>query len=136
MFVHLTLLQSWWACKFEVTQLAACLPGLACGIGRHDMTQPAEDSVLSIGVPSLSILTTPSCQLQLSDRHCKHRVDTVLSAVVFHRVNPSALCIFISLWHIIVYAPMAHMVWHPTGLIRAFGVLDFAGECSQTCSYK
>jgi ammonia channel protein AmtB len=55
----------------------------------------------------------------------------VLFAVVFDRVNPSALCIFISLWHIVVYAPLAHMVWHPTGLIRQFGVLDFAGECSR-----
>lgn len=43
-------------------------------------------------------------------------------------MNPSALCIFIGLWHIIVYCPMAHMVWHPTGLIRKLGVLDFAGE--------
>jgi ammonia channel protein AmtB len=43
-------------------------------------------------------------------------------------VNPSALCIFIALWHIVVYCPLAHMVWYPTGLIKVFGVLDFAGE--------
>jgi hypothetical protein len=52
------------------------------------------------------------------------------------RVNPSALCIFIGLWHIIVYCPLAHMVWHPTGIIRGLGVLDFAGEahmCTLLC---
>eukprot|EP00877_Chromochloris_zofingiensis_P008504 jgi/Chrzof1/3907/Cz13g12260.t1 len=43
------------------------------------------------------------------------------------RVNFSALCLFIFLWHTIVYCPLAHMVWHPAGLIRTFGVLDFAG---------
>jgi ammonia channel protein AmtB len=50
-----------------------------------------------------------------------------------HSVNPSALCIFIALWHIVVYCPLAHMVWYPTGLIKVFGVLDFAGETQHTC---
>jgi Amt family ammonium transporter len=39
----------------------------------------------------------------------------------------SSLCIFIALWHVLVYCPLAHMVWYPTGLIRMFGVIDFAG---------
>jgi Amt family ammonium transporter len=43
------------------------------------------------------------------------------------RVNFGALCLFIGIWHILVYCPLAHMVWHPAGLIRNFGVLDFAG---------
>ncbi|KAI8462540.1 MAG: ammonium transporter [Monoraphidium minutum] len=43
------------------------------------------------------------------------------------RANVSALCIFCVFWHIIVYCPLAHMVWYPTGLIRTFGVPDFAG---------
>lgn len=58
-------------------------------------------------------------------RDVSHRV---LCCAVLHRVNPSALCIFISLWHIIVYCPLAHMVWHPTGIIKVLGVADFAGE--------
>ncbi len=45
------------------------------------------------------------------------------------RVNFGALCLFIGIWHILVYCPLAHMVWHPAGLIRNFGVLDFAGGC-------
>eukprot|EP00775_Hariotina_reticulata_P009992 gene9992-10147_t len=43
------------------------------------------------------------------------------------RVNPNALILFVSLWHLVLYCPLAHMVWHPSGLIRTFGVLDFAG---------
>ncbi|WIA23172.1 hypothetical protein OEZ86_010065 [Tetradesmus obliquus] len=51
----------------------------------------------------------------------------LLIGSVADRVNVSSLCIFIGLWHVLVYCPLAHMVWHPTGLIRMFGVIDFAG---------
>jgi ammonia channel protein AmtB len=47
-------------------------------------------------------------------------------------VNFSALCIFITLWHLVVYCPIAHMVWHPAGILRMWGVLDFAGEPQAT----
>jgi Amt family ammonium transporter len=32
-----------------------------------------------------------------------------------------------ALWSIVVYAPIAHMVWEPTGWLSAAGILDFAG---------
>ncbi|MCM3468337.1 hypothetical protein M3643_12750, partial [Staphylococcus lugdunensis] len=32
-----------------------------------------------------------------------------------------------TLWSLIVYVPIAHMVWEPTGWLSADGVLDFAG---------
>ena len=31
------------------------------------------------------------------------------------------------LFSIFIYAPLAHMTWHPEGLLRQWGVLDFAG---------
>ena len=43
------------------------------------------------------------------------------------RMKFSAMMVFSVLWSIIVYAPMAHMVWEPTGWLAASGVLDFAG---------
>jgi Amt family ammonium transporter len=48
------------------------------------------------------------------------------------RMKFSALCIFMSLWSIIVYSPVAHWVWAPTGWIGngVFGLpgaADFAG---------
>ena len=39
----------------------------------------------------------------------------------------SALVMFIILWSLLVYAPVAHWVWHPNGWIFALGALDFAG---------
>ncbi len=43
------------------------------------------------------------------------------------RMRFSAVVIFMSLWTIIVYAPIAHWVWEPNGWLARLGVLDFAG---------
>ncbi len=43
------------------------------------------------------------------------------------RMKFSALLIFLSAWSLIVYAPIAHMVWEPTGWLNVKGVLDYAG---------
>lgn len=43
------------------------------------------------------------------------------------RVKFSSYIVFVSLFTIFIYAPLAHMTWHPDGLLRQLGVLDFAG---------
>ena len=43
------------------------------------------------------------------------------------RVRFSSYMIFIALFSVLVYAPLAHWTWHPQGFLRAWGVLDFAG---------
>lgn len=43
------------------------------------------------------------------------------------RMKFSALFIFIILWSIIVYYPLAHMVWGDGGFLREIGSVDFAG---------
>ncbi|ALE53537.1 ammonium transporter [Paraburkholderia sp. SIMBA_055] len=43
------------------------------------------------------------------------------------RMKFSAMLVFMSLWSIIVYSPIAHMVWEPTGWLATAGILDFAG---------
>ncbi len=43
------------------------------------------------------------------------------------RMKFSAMCVFMVLWSIIVYSPIAHWVWAPTGWLSQLGVLDFAG---------
>lgn len=46
---------------------------------------------------------------------------------VAERIRFSSYTLFIVLFGIFVYAPLAHMVWHPDGLLFGWGVLDFAG---------
>jgi Amt family ammonium transporter len=43
------------------------------------------------------------------------------------RMKFSAMCIFMVLWSLLVYSPIAHWVWAPTGWLAAKGTLDFAG---------
>jgi Amt family ammonium transporter len=43
------------------------------------------------------------------------------------RMKFSAMLVFMTLWSIVVYSPIAHMVWEPSGWLAAAGILDFAG---------
>ncbi|MDD2960536.1 MAG: ammonium transporter [Muribaculaceae bacterium] len=43
------------------------------------------------------------------------------------RVKFSGYLIFMMLWVILVYCPLAHMTWHPLGLFSQMHVHDFAG---------
>ena len=43
------------------------------------------------------------------------------------RVKFGVAVIFCSLWLLVVYAPVAHWIWHPEGWAYAMGVRDFAG---------
>jgi ammonium transporter, Amt family len=46
---------------------------------------------------------------------------------VAERIRFSSYTLFIVLFGALVYAPLAHMAWHPDGLMFKWGVLDFAG---------
>jgi Amt family ammonium transporter len=43
------------------------------------------------------------------------------------RVKFTSYLIFMCLFSLLIYAPLAHMTWHPDGFLRKLGVLDFAG---------
>jgi len=43
------------------------------------------------------------------------------------RMKFSAMLIFMSVWSLVVYAPIAHWVWEPSGWLAVKGVLDYAG---------
>ncbi len=43
------------------------------------------------------------------------------------RVRFSSYVLFMCLFTLLIYAPLAHWTWHPDGLLHKAGVLDFAG---------
>jgi Amt family ammonium transporter len=43
------------------------------------------------------------------------------------RMKFSAMLVFMAAWSLLVYSPIAHMVWEPTGWLNKAGVLDYAG---------
>lgn len=46
---------------------------------------------------------------------------------VAERIRFTAYILFIALFSLLVYAPIAHWTWHPDGFLAKMGVLDFAG---------
>jgi Amt family ammonium transporter len=43
------------------------------------------------------------------------------------RIKFNAYLLFITLFVILIYTPLAHATWHPEGVLASMGVLDFAG---------
>ncbi len=46
---------------------------------------------------------------------------------VAERIRFTSYILFIALFSLLVYAPIAHWTWHPDGFLAKMGVLDFAG---------
>ena len=51
----------------------------------------------------------------------------LITGAVVGRMRFKALFFFIAIWSLIVYYPMAHMVWGDGGFLAAIGSVDFAG---------
>ena len=46
---------------------------------------------------------------------------------VAERIKSTSYIVFIALFSLLVYAPIAHWTWHPEGFLFKMGALDFAG---------
>ncbi len=51
----------------------------------------------------------------------------LISGAIAERMKFSAYVLFIALWSLLAYMPMAHMVWGEGGYLFKLGALDFAG---------
>ncbi len=51
----------------------------------------------------------------------------LISGTFSERIKFESYILFICLFCIFIYAPLAHMTWHPDGFLFKLGVLDFAG---------
>ena len=51
----------------------------------------------------------------------------LITGAFAERIKFSAMVVFMILWSLLVYAPVAHWVWEPTGWLFELGALDFAG---------
>jgi Amt family ammonium transporter len=43
------------------------------------------------------------------------------------RMKFSSMCVFMVLWSILIYSPIAHIMWQSDGMMFKAGILDFAG---------
>ena len=51
----------------------------------------------------------------------------LITGAFAERIRFGAFLVFIILFTILIYCPLAHSTWHPNGFLRQLGVLDFAG---------
>ncbi|EHQ30114.1 ammonium transporter [Mucilaginibacter paludis] len=51
----------------------------------------------------------------------------LITGAFAERIRFNSYLIFICLFIVIIYAPLAHSTWHPDGIMFKLGVLDFAG---------
>jgi Amt family ammonium transporter len=51
----------------------------------------------------------------------------LIVGAIADRMKFSALCIFMTLWSLLIYSPVAHWMWAPSGWGAINGQLDFAG---------
>lgn len=51
----------------------------------------------------------------------------LIAGAFAERMKFSAMLLFMALWSLLVYAPIAHWVWAPDGWLSKMGILDYAG---------
>ncbi len=51
----------------------------------------------------------------------------LITGAFAERIKFTSYILFITLFAVFIYAPLAHATWHPDGFLAKWGVLDFAG---------
>jgi Amt family ammonium transporter len=51
----------------------------------------------------------------------------LITGAFAERIKFSSYILFICLFFVFIYCPLAHATWHPNGILFKYGVLDFAG---------
>jgi ammonium transporter, Amt family len=75
-----------------------------------------------VGAPTVPLLLFALFQLKFAII-----TPALVVGAVAERIRFNAYLLFIALFSLLVYAPIAHWTWHPEGFLAKLGVLDFAG---------
>ena len=82
---------------------------------------------LGAGGPGAVPMTIPEPLYMMYQMTFAIITPALIAGAFCDRIKFSAMLVFMGLWSLIVYAPIAHWVWHPGGFLATDGVLDFAG---------
>jgi ammonium transporter, Amt family len=116
----------WWLIGYSL----AFTPGSSAYLGgtsrmlMHGMTFMKDANKLSVSHLALTIPETVYAMFQLTFAII---TPALIAGAFADRMKFSAMLIFMTLWSLVVYAPIAHWVWEPSGWLAAKGVLDYAG---------
>lgn len=96
------------------------------GVVGNPMTYFMFDGVLD-GEPWPGAPTIPFTLFAMYQLKFAIITPALITGAVAERVKFTSYVLFICLFFICIYAPLAHATWHPEGLLFKLGVLDFAG---------
>jgi Amt family ammonium transporter len=85
----------------------------------HDPTAKLSVSHLALTIPE-----TVYAMFQLTFAAI---TPALIAGAFADRMKFSSMLVFMAAWSLLVYAPIAHMVWEPSGWLNKAGVLDYAG---------
>lgn len=85
------------------------------------------DHKLSLGSTDQLAFTIPFALFAFFQMKFAVITPALISGSLAERINFRAFVLFMVLFCVIVYAPLAHWTWHPDGFFFKLGVLDFAG---------
>jgi Amt family ammonium transporter len=102
------------------------LHGIADHIVKGNDTQAF---VLASGIKDVADMSTtiPETVYMMFQMTFAIITPALIAGAFADRMKFSAMCVFMALWSLLVYSPIAHMVWAPSGYWSQAGVLDFAG---------
>ncbi len=86
-----------------------------------------EPFTIGAGLEGASTMTIPEPLFMMFQMTFAIITPALICGGFADRMKFSALLWFMAIWSIVVYAPIAHWVWHPNGFMFGWGVLDFAG---------
>ncbi len=82
---------------------------------------------MGLGSSNPTVMTIPESVYMMFQMTFAIITPALIAGAFADRMKFSAMCIFMVLWSLVVYAPIAHWVWSPIGWVGAFGAIDFAG---------
>jgi ammonium transporter, Amt family len=100
------------------------------GIAEHMVKgNDSQAFVLASGVKDVADMSTtiPETVYMMFQMTFAIITPALIAGAFADRMKFSALCIFMTLWSLVVYSPIAHWVWSPSGWANQLGILDFAG---------
>ena len=97
------------------------------GIGANISKGSDIGFTLGAGSSNPTVTTIPETVYMMFQMTFAIITPALIAGAFADRMKFSAMCIFMVLWSIVVYAPIAHWVWSPIGWVAAFGAIDFAG---------
>lgn len=112
----------WIVCQYSLTfGDKELIPGVLGGFDKMFLS--------NIGITSIHKLMPTVPEFAFSAFQFTFAAITValISGAVVERMSFGAWMVFTVLWSLLVYTPIAHMVWNPNGILAKLGVLDYAG---------